>query len=660
MATNTNYTTKTAALKATKADMRQVAVSKKLTSKEVWIDDAEGISTNVLDLIDGAETAATNAANAALEAAQTTLEGKITDASDAAQNALDAAVEQIAKDIQTAADNAAIQVGRDADKNWAVDDTAIEMVKKISFLGDYVNVVEGANGEVKLYIGENKSLPEANKTAISGVPTTNATVVVYEDDTDDFALPTAADGSTTATWVVKDGSNFGTKTLTAKSVNDTETFTLDSADCIWVRATYEGEASAWGKVALTKNRGTYNNGGSNPTASSVSKVAFAADTEAGEIALPTGITMNVGNYVLTAENDAKNGKVPGRCETAFDITIDFDAIATKDGGTVKIDWAIGSSEPTAPNSFSIFLSEHKDVAMASGLTAEIVGTPTLTSAVSGLQYVTSGTTVKVSTGNITNSQYKTAASKKRLNITAAGKSVDYNNSDLTLVSGTITKSDAVYKATDKEITLSTTGTGTAEVKATPYGYAAGTAQTTTIANFWGSVPTSTATKENFGVETTYRMLTPTSAAGSYPNTEDVTTHSVDVNGTTCCSAVCQYGKLYHPSSTSLEADANGKTYTTDLPACFIRTFTGDKKPNTFKIVGDNLIQSGKVQVWWKDGGNWYDLSTAVAGSVAHPDSKTITKTILTADGETSRTDMLIAIVVQPGAKYIGPITATFA
>ena len=30
MATNTNYTTKTAALKATKADMRQVAVSKKI------------------------------------------------------------------------------------------------------------------------------------------------------------------------------------------------------------------------------------------------------------------------------------------------------------------------------------------------------------------------------------------------------------------------------------------------------------------------------------------------------------------------------------------------------------------------------------------------------------------------------------------------------
>lgn len=561
-----------------------------------------------------------------------------------------------------------ISVGRDADKNWSVDNTAIEAVKKISFLGDYVNVVEGSDGEVKLYIGENKSLPEANKTSISGIPTTNATVLVYEDDTDDFALPVTANDTTTSAWTVADGSNFGTKTLTAKSTTDGETFTLDSSDNIWVRTTYEGTTSDWGKVSLKKNRGTYNNGGADPTTSSVSKIAFTADTteDYSEQALPTGISMNVGNYVLTAENDAKNGKVPGRCETSFNIVVDFDAIATKDGGTVKVEWAISSSEPTNANSFSIFLSEYKTVSMASNsLTADIQDA-TLTDAVSGLKYNTSGTTVKVNTGNITNSQYKTAASKKRLNITAAGKSVDYNNSDLTLVSGTITKSDAVYKATDKIVTLSTTGTGTAEVKATPYGYAAGTAQTKTIANFWGSIPTSTATKENFGVESGtggYRMKTPTSSTVDFVSTEDVTTHSIDVNGTTCCSAVCQYGKLYHPASAA--PDAEGKSYTTTLPACFIRTFTGSSKPNSFKLEAINLIQSGKVQVWWKDGGNWYDLSTAVTGSVAHSNaadgkSDTITKTILTADGETSRTDMLIAIVVQPGAAYIGPITATFA
>lgn len=635
MATNTNYTTRTASLRATKADVRKVDARQVAVTKKIEI----GSGATATQITDGEVSA---------EDLKLTVDGQR---------------QSVKTLINKAAESAAIQVGRDADKNWSVDETAIEAVKKISFLGDYVNVVEGSDGEVKLYIGENKSLPEANKTSISGIPTTNATVLVYEDDTDNFALPVTANDTTTSAWTVADGSNFGIKTLTAKSTTGGETFTLDSADNIWVRTTYEGTTSDWGKVSLKKNRGTYNNGGADPTTSSVSKIAFSADTseDYSEQALPTGISMNVGNYVLTAENDAKNGKVPGRCETSFNIVVDFDAIATKDGGTVKVEWAISSSEPTNANSFSIFLSEYKTVSMASNSLTAVIQDATLTDAVSGLKYNTSGTTVKVNTGNITNSQYKTAASKKRLNITAAGKSVDYNNSDLTLVEGTITKSDAVYKATDKIVTLSTTGTGTAEVKATPYGYAAGTAQTKTIANFWGSVPTSTATKENFGIESGtggYRMKTPTSSTVDFVSTEDVTTHSIDVNGTTCCSAVCQYGKLYHPASAA--ADAEGTTYSTNLPACFIRTFTGSSKPNTFTLKGDNLIQNGKVQVWWKDGGNWYDLSTAVTGSVAHSGSNTITKTILTADGETSRTDMLIAIVVQPGAAYIGPITATFA
>ena len=62
----TKYTTKTASLRATKADMRQVQVSKKIeigksgsgtsisdnkvTTKELWVDK-DGTSTNVLDLI---------------------------------------------------------------------------------------------------------------------------------------------------------------------------------------------------------------------------------------------------------------------------------------------------------------------------------------------------------------------------------------------------------------------------------------------------------------------------------------------------------------------------------------------------------------------------------------------------------------------------------
>jgi hypothetical protein len=648
MATNTNYTTKTAALKATKADMRQVQVSKKLTSKEVWIDDAEGVSTNVLELIGDAQEAATTAASGALSAAKTELEGK----------------------IKQAADNAAIQVGRDADKNWSVDETAIDMVKKISFLGDYVNVVPGENGEVKLYIGENKSLEEADRSALSVTLPTTESVVLYTDSTDNFALKSGAtaNGSATDVVVKTADAGFGSTKFTANGGS----FTTDQTDCIWVRTTYNyGTPSAWGKVQLNTNRGTYRRNTTTPTSS------YVDVAEVKDVTLPTGVSMNVGNYILTAEADAQYGKVPGRCETAYDFTVNWNTIATLGGGNIKVEWGLGSaneagdapSSAVAIKSYERFFTEKKDVSMDSTNTNVAIATAKLSDAVSGLKYNTAGTTVTVTSGVISNSQYKSSnKDKTRLVVDAAGTSTTYTTDSTALtVVGDKTTSAATYQLKDATLTLGSTGNGSATVTLTPYGYAKGTAQSKTIPTFWGSIPTSSATVENFGKESGtggYRMKTPTSTSVDFVSTEDVTTHSIDVNGTTCCSAVCQYGKLYHPSSTSLVADAEGKTYSSDKPACFIRTFTGSK-PNTFKLEGINLIQSGKVQVWWKDGGNWYDLSTPVTGSVAHTNagddkSDTITKTILTADGETSRPDMLIAIVVQPGAKYIGPITATFA
>ena len=128
----TNYTTKTASLKATTADIRKVEATKLMVSPD---GKSSTSKEDIVELID--------------------------------------------KKAADAAEKASIQVGRDADKNWSVDETAIEAVKKISFLGDYVNVVEGANGEVKLYIGENKSLPEANKSSISGIPSTTKSVLLY-------------------------------------------------------------------------------------------------------------------------------------------------------------------------------------------------------------------------------------------------------------------------------------------------------------------------------------------------------------------------------------------------------------------------------------------------------------------------------------------------
>ena len=647
----TKYTTKTAALSATTADMRQVAVSKKIeigsTDTKTIIQDGEVSAEDLLIGVDVKNE----------ETGETTRQRQ-----------------SVKTLIEKAQESAAIQVGRDADKNWSVDETAIAAVKKLSFLGDYVNVVEGENGEVKLYIGENKSLEEADRTALDVTLPTTSEVLFYTDDTESHALPTGVTANSTKgnAVVVTDGTSYGSTKFTAKGGS----FTADQTDCIWVRTTYDyGTASAWGKVQLNKNRGTYNRDTATPTNSTVSVAAVT------DVTLPSGVSMNVGNYILTAEDDAQYGKVPGRCETAYDFTINWETIATKEGGNIKVEWGFGSADAddaTKPSSavtiksYERFFTEKKDVSMDSTNTSVAIATAKLSDAVSGLQYNTQGTTVTVTSGVISNSQYKSSnKDKTRLVVDAAGTSTTYTTDSTDsawVVTGDKTTSAATYQLKSAVLTLGSTGTGSATVKLTPYGYTSGTHQSKTIPTFWGSIPTSSATVENFGKESGtggYRMKTPTSTSVDFVSTEDVTTHSIDVNGTTCCSAVCQYGKLYHPSSTSLVADANGKTYSSDKPACFIRTFTGDKEPNTFSLSGINLIQSGKVKVWWKDGNNWYDLSTVVAGSVAHSDKSagsadTITKTIKTSAGENQRKDMLIAIVVQPGASYIGPITATFA
>lgn len=132
MATNTNYTTKTAALKATKADMRQVQVSKKLTSKEVWIDDAEGVSTNVLDLINDAQDAATAAAGIQI--------GGVVAGTDTLTSG---------KDV-------------DGDGKADVADGGITKAKGMNFRGD-VTVVNNEDGTVDLWFMKAQNPGEVSK-----------------------------------------------------------------------------------------------------------------------------------------------------------------------------------------------------------------------------------------------------------------------------------------------------------------------------------------------------------------------------------------------------------------------------------------------------------------------------------------------------------------
>lgn len=648
----TNYTTKTASLRATTADIRQVQVSKKIeigtTDTKTIIQDDEVSAEDLLIGVDikDEETGITTRKRQSVK----TL-------------------------INKAAESAAIQVGRDADKNWSVDETAIDMVKKISFLGDYVNVVPvktfDGSTEVKLYIGENKSLEEADRTALDVTLPAESTVLLYSDDTDNYALKSgvAANSTSTSAVVVTDGTSYGSTKFTAKGGS----FTTDQTDCIWVRTTYDyGTPSAWGKVQLNTNRGTYNRNEETPTESTVSVAAVA------DVTLPSGVTMNVGNYILTAEDDAQYGKVPGRCETAYDFTVNWNTIATKGGGNIKVEWGLGSANEAgnAPSSavtiksYERYFTEKKSVAMDNSVEA-IVTTPAYTSKVSGLEYLGKGTTVTVTTPNITNSQYKTAASTKRLTVVAGGTTVDYTTDELTLVEGTTTKSDAVYKLDGDSpksniISLSSTGNGSATIKATPYGAAAGTERSaTSVANFWGSIPGSTDKVEKFGVENTvanggYRMAKVTDAEGSYDNNKLVNDSTIlaDIPTTSytgLVQAVCQYGQLKHPKNAA--PDGKGTTPYSGITsdAVFIRKFqaSSDQK---LTLSGTNI---GKAKaVYWYDGVTYNLISTAKTGTYEVANDKlTVTwNSSLHQPISTSGRNVMIIIVMSSSSPAISQLT----
>lgn len=610
-----NYTTKTASLKATTADIRKL--------------DATSVSAKSMTL-DGVD------------------------------------VKQAIEEAKSAADNAAIQVGRDADKDWNVDTTAINMVKKISFLGDYVNVVEGKDGEVKLYIGQNKSVPEMATGALSGTPTNTTEIFVYtcEEQGNGFELPVAAGTKTKAKEIVANSSSdkFSDYTLTAKSTTTKNFVTLDSTSYIWVRTKYnKGAYSAWGKVSLAKDRGSYSRK-SDPTLNEVSTVAFSPDADYGEVALPAGITMNVGNHVLTAEADAQYGKVPGRCEAQFNIKIATNTIATLEGGIIELQWDISATEPTSPTNVSFFVTEKKTAALAS-LSLDSVSKTTAT--VSGINYVTQGTTAVVSTGNITDSQWKSATSEDRLKVSAAGGATKtYKINDLTLVSGDTTKSDAVYSLDNaiseenRTVTFGSTETDghIATVTATSYGYNSGGSKSQTVANFWGNIAKDcSATYEPWGAET-YRYED-TACNTLWTPSADVTKKTVDIKGTSTIGAVAQYGQLMHPSKAAA-AEGKPDTYATATGAAsYIRKFTVGAAAGKFTISATGIGLGSDVKVYWVNprNGALVELSDGTNGNNTLGNGS-LTHAVNSATEDASATNVIIFVIPNGSSSKIGKVT----
>lgn len=533
-----NYTTTTAALKATTADIRV------LDAKKVSADSLEVDGVDVMSAIEEAKSAA---------------------------------------------DNAAISVGRDEDKNWGVAENEVTtLVKQINFLGDYVNVVPSTDGKVQVYIGENKSLNPV-KTTLSGAPNTTS---YYSFTNDDYTVTGAATKAYHGTKTVGNTNGYSTVTLTANTtasnipIGGTTTsdtiFTTDSSENkIWFRTTVNG------------------------TVGTVASQALSTDLT-NKTLTQDNVTLTTSNKVVTTEH-AKDGKIPGQTETSAKFTFDPDTLVPS-GGSIKLEWAISKAEPTTWNSTDLFYVEHTATPTASAITASLTN-ETYTDKVSGMRYVTSGSTLNVKVAELKNSQNKISRSLNRFQITdATNKTYTYAiKTDGTMTDGMTETSGGGAKAASAVYALNVDLTTGSKVAASSFAVSGKTWDYNDADNspavsltgatinrpYYGTVTDSTDLVESFSSENK-RTDNAMVAWGAKSDTLFTGEQNI-IEGRV--PAVVQMGKLYHPSSASIitDADGNKPSYDGTADAVFYRVIkqsaTSEAGCAAMKVQGSNMTDS---------------------------------------------------------------------
>ena len=568
MATNTNYTTKTAALKATKADMRQVQVSKKLTSKEVWIEK-DGESTNVLDLISDAQEAATAAASQELATTKAELETKI----------------QKAQDDAVAA--AGISVERDLNADYDSADEGEKLQTKIQgmkFYGEYVNVVDNADGTISLFFGKNN-----NPAEFSTVTAPNGSgMYVYTAANAEYSLGAATAGSKYS--YCQSG---GSETVYAGG-NGTVITIPNSTSTVMVEAV--------------------DNSGATIKSATTAVIDGSTTTVTKE---ENGIKIEVYDIHKNTSEDAKDGMTPGfiRCKVKATLT---NATIMPAGGFYKIKMTVGTKSNTNGTGMFIYNAGSSTPSIG-GVTATYSSTGSKT--VSGLTY-DNGAKVTLSVTGIKDTQSMATSDLNRITISdnSNGRLGDIGAvkvADLTAANGTSkTAANAEFSYT-KDITFTTSHTPavmSGKYTVTPYKYDNSTYTTgAKEASFsgtnylWNGAETAdTDAKANFhtdGSRLAYTVLA--DASGNVTGLDLTSTATYDKSvslvdgGDYAQQLLIQGGELKHPGGASMDvtgtyksANCTGTRYWTKL----IKTGTSGDAKTTYTITGTNLNGSG-VKIW---------------------------------------------------------------
>lgn len=410
----TNYTTKTASLKATTADIR------KLQADTLAIKDETGAYVDVMEAIDTAAEAATAAAGIHVGTETSMVKGG-TDGN----------------------------LNVDADNDGSLDAGVPQKVKGMNFCGN-VAVVNNADGTVDFWFmnPDNHSKPTA--AAETGAP--SGTMYVYNGTVNTDGLTKNSkhtrciveSSNANLTYTLSGtGKKNGSETSTMAADNKVSTIKVYVMDGDGTElATVESPAICEDSVTTKASGATTNRGGT------------ITKTDKGVTITLTGVTEN---KVDTANNinDAQLGYTPGYVRFSGNVKVASSTILP-DGGTmkVKVVFKSGSTETKLAESSIVYAYVANSLTAADAPSATLTYNVTKNKTISGITYDSEANATVTVTG-IKGTQRGGAhanAQNKRAYLSDITESAGHFATfagDLTteLESGTSTDNTAVFKAT---------------------------------------------------------------------------------------------------------------------------------------------------------------------------------------------------------------------
>lgn len=465
----TNYTTKTAALRATKADMRQVQVSKKIeigkSGSGTTVSDKE-IETDVLKVLDTREGSET--------------QGQRTNVMD------------ILSTMKSGIDVGTTDNPYD---NKNDSEGAYSGIAKINFKGAYVNVVPKDDGTVDLWINPDNNYGKIDGTKNHTWTAPTGIAKKYVFDGDSYDIPTT-NGSQTSTAICHAVAN--NPQLVIKGVKDgvaSTTFSIPNLTTKIKAVVYDKAGTA--KATCTTDE---------------IKAGTTSKTE-------NGITITLGSVTQYYDDLSKEGAVPNADRTN-------DAAHGFVPGTVSLTCTIKPTLSTILGEGNVwemkaYLVEKqsdgtdKDVLIYDSTTyfayttkaATISADPTIventlqTRWVSGVEYIKAGSTFDVTYGTMSNTTYMVAdnATKRgTIALSNCGNAVDISGSDSDVQT-------TVISGATKTFTLAASATPVTSLTATHTAISAGgnvskTKALTTSKTIWASGTNDTAKQSYFETE----------------------------------------------------------------------------------------------------------------------------------------------------------------